>query len=189
MRRKNFASKHTQKAGARGRKRKGEGEGREGEVDRHCSQSVEELAHIIQNILQHAFNKLLFRFHLFSLLFLFFLGNENKSSSWMAASLVKYAAATYVCEYLCVGAYTCVCVWVSAHVCARSCYKSLMICTQLLAAAFTTWVNSCMHTLHTTGRAGGVYTCEEGLYIWSIHDLHQFVICGFLLNIQYILVH
>lgn len=137
MRRKNFASKHTQKAGARGSQGKGVG----GEVDRHCSQSVEELAHIIQNILQHAFNKLLFRFHLFSLLFLFFLGNENKSSSWMVPGLVKYAAATYVCVYLCVGAYTCVCagcVWVSTRVCARSCYKSLMICTQLLSAAFTT---------------------------------------------------
>lgn len=164
MRRKNFASKHTQKAGARGRKRKGEGEGREGEVDRHCSQSVEELAHIIQNILQHAFNKLLFRFHLFSLLFLFFLGNENKSSSWMAASLVKYAAATYVCEYLCVGAYTCVCVWVSAHVCARSCYKSLMICTQLLAAPFTTWVNSCIPCTQPAELEGYIHVRRDSIY-------------------------
>lgn len=103
--------------------------GGEGEGDRHCSQSVEELAHIIQNILQHAFNKLLFRFHLFSLMFLFFLANKNKSSSWMAAGLVKYATATYICVYLCVAAYThvCVCLCICVFGCLLVCAPEVVI--------------------------------------------------------------
>lgn len=109
MRRKNFASKHTQKAGARGRKRKGEGEGRKGEVDRHCSQSVEELAHIIQNILQHAFNKLLFRFHLFSLLFLFFFRQRKQiveldgcKSRQICSSYLRLWVSVCGCVHMCV---------------------------------------------------------------------------------------